>query len=153
MWLDGRYEEQAGFDANAPATWKPSMQALKDAGVRTLAPPMPVLLTLDGGRIVSSAYARAAREAGLRLVTWTLERSGSLEGRRLLLRSIRPAIRNDGDTYRVLDVLARDVGIAAIFSDWPATACSTPTAWALRQDLGVPPGGSEFIRIYGQLSG
>ena len=31
-------------------------------------------------------------------------------------------IRNDGDTYRVLDVLARDAGIAAIFSDWPATA-------------------------------
>lgn len=123
VWLDGRYEEQAGFDANAPATWKPSMQELKDAGVRTLAPPMPVLLTLDGGRIVPSAYARAARAAGLRLVTWTLERSGPLqEGGGFYYESIRPAIRNDGDTYRVLDVLARDVGIAAIFSDWPATA-------------------------------
>lgn len=123
VWLDGRYEEQQGFDANDPATWRPSMPELKSAGVRTLAPPMPVLLALDGDRIVSSAYARAARAAGLRLVTWTLERSGPLaEGGGFYYGSIRRVIRNDGDTYRVLDVLARDAGIAAIFSDWPATA-------------------------------
>ena len=30
-------------------------------------------------------------------------------------------IDNDGDTYVVLDVLAKDVGILGIFSDWPAT--------------------------------
>ena len=78
VWLDGRYEEQQGFDTNDLATWRPSMQELKSAGVRTLAPPMPVLLALDGDGVVSSAYARAARAAGLRLVTWTLERSGPL---------------------------------------------------------------------------
>lgn len=31
------------------------------------------------------------------------------------------AINNDGDMYEVVDVLARDVGVIGIFSDWPAT--------------------------------
>jgi glycerophosphoryl diester phosphodiesterase len=30
-------------------------------------------------------------------------------------------IRREGDTMRVLDVLATQVGILGIFSDWPAT--------------------------------
>ncbi|MDC8445142.1 MAG: hypothetical protein LV471_04340 [Nitrosomonas sp.] len=30
-------------------------------------------------------------------------------------------INNDGDMYQALDVLAQDVGILGIFSDWPAT--------------------------------
>jgi glycerophosphoryl diester phosphodiesterase len=31
------------------------------------------------------------------------------------------AIENDGDMLVTLDVLAKDVGILGIFSDWPAT--------------------------------
>ena len=31
------------------------------------------------------------------------------------------AIKREGDLMRVLDVLARDVGILGVFSDWPAT--------------------------------
>ena len=31
------------------------------------------------------------------------------------------AIHNDGDMYTTLDVLAQDVGIKGIFSDWAAT--------------------------------
>ena len=30
-------------------------------------------------------------------------------------------IKTDSDVYIALDVLARDVGIVGIFSDWPAT--------------------------------
>jgi len=30
-------------------------------------------------------------------------------------------INNSGDMYNVLHVLAQDVGILGIFSDWPAT--------------------------------
>jgi glycerophosphoryl diester phosphodiesterase len=30
-------------------------------------------------------------------------------------------INNDGQMYEVLDVLAREVGIVGMFSDWPAT--------------------------------
>ena len=31
------------------------------------------------------------------------------------------AIKKDSDMYKALDVLARQVGILGIFSDWPAT--------------------------------
>lgn len=31
------------------------------------------------------------------------------------------AINNDGDMLTVIDVLAREVGVIGIFSDWPAT--------------------------------
>ena len=30
-------------------------------------------------------------------------------------------IDNDGDVMTVLDVLAKDVGVIGVFSDWPAT--------------------------------
>ena len=36
--------------------------------------------------------------------------------------TIKDVINNDGDMLEVLDVLAMDVGIIGIFSDWPATA-------------------------------
>ena len=54
----------------------------------------------------------------------TLERSGILVGgdpAEFYYQTFRPAIRRDGDVMKVLDVLARDVGIRGIFSDWAAT--------------------------------
>ena len=36
-------------------------------------------------------------------------------------QSTLAAISNDGDILVTLDVLAKDVGIRGIFSDWPAT--------------------------------
>jgi glycerophosphoryl diester phosphodiesterase len=38
------------------------------------------------------------------------------------VRSPKAAINRDGDTLTVLDVLAKQVGLRAMFSDWPATA-------------------------------
>ena len=66
---------------------------------------------------------RARRQGGgLDIITWTLERSGSLgEGGGWYYRTISEAIDNDGDMLVLLDVLARQVGIRGIFSDWPAT--------------------------------
>ncbi|WP_287409921.1 glycerophosphodiester phosphodiesterase family protein [Oceanithermus sp.] len=122
VWLDGRYKER-GFDPAHPERLKPSMAALAAEGLRFLSPPLWVLLALDDdGRIVPSAYASAARAAGLELIPWTLERSGPLTGGGgWYYRSVRPAIRSDGDVYRVLDVLVNQIGVYAIFSDWPAT--------------------------------
>jgi glycerophosphoryl diester phosphodiesterase len=34
---------------------------------------------------------------------------------------VTAAINNDGDLYTMLDVLARQVKVRGIFSDWPAT--------------------------------
>jgi glycerophosphoryl diester phosphodiesterase len=122
VYLDGRYDG-FGFDHADPSTWSPTMAELAAMGVRIIAPPIWMLLALDDdGRIVPSTYARAASQAGLDIITWTLERSGPLEdGGGWYYRTIADAIDDDGDMLEVLDVLAREVGVRGIFSDWPAT--------------------------------
>lgn len=111
------------FDSNDPGTWSPTMQELADQGVQIIAPPMQFLVTLDeNGEIVPSAYAIEAKAAGMEIITWTLERSGPLtDGGGSYYQTVSDAINNSGDMYNVLDVLAQDVGILGIFSDWPAT--------------------------------
>lgn len=121
VYLDARFRSRS-FDTMDASTFKPTMAELKAMGVNYIAPPMWMLVTLDGDRIVPSAYAKAARAAGLKLITWTLERSGPLKnGGGWYYKSIRDVTDNDGQMFVLLDVLAKDVGIAGIFSDWPAT--------------------------------
>ena len=84
-------------------------------GIRIWAPPTFALLALDGSnRIVASQAARDAKEAGLDIITWTLERSGILaDGNNgFYYQTIEQAITREGDLYKVLDVLAKDVGIS-----------------------------------------
>ena len=82
-----------------------------------------MLMTVENGKIAASAYAKAAREAGLKLITWSLERSGPLatDAGGWYLQSVSDLIDRDGDYFEVLDVMAQDVGVVGIFSDWPAT--------------------------------
>jgi len=122
VYLEERYEKQ-GLDTGKPETWKPSMTELKASGVRILAPPIWAMLTLnDKKEIIPSEYAKAAKAAGLDLIGWSLERDGPLhKGGGFYHKSIKPAIDRDGDTLTVLDVLAKQVGIRGMFSDWPAT--------------------------------
>ncbi|MGH2342233.1 glycerophosphodiester phosphodiesterase family protein [Segnochrobactraceae bacterium EtOH-i3] len=123
VFLDERDETVKGFDTMNPATWSPSMQELADQGVQIIAPSLHMLVTLDAdGKIVPSAYAKEAKAAGLDIITWSLERSGTLaDGGGYYYQSIKDTITTSGDTYRLVDVLAKDVGVIGIFSDWPAT--------------------------------
>jgi glycerophosphoryl diester phosphodiesterase len=121
VFLDDR-NDKGGLDPLRPATFKPSMAELKKQGVNYIAPPMWMLVTLDGGKVVPSPYAREAKAAGLNIITWTLERSGPLAtGGGWYYQSIKAATKSDGAAFEVLDVLAQQVGIKGIFSDWPAT--------------------------------
>ncbi|MEM9683397.1 MAG: glycerophosphodiester phosphodiesterase family protein [Pseudomonadota bacterium] len=121
VYLDGRYAVD-GFDAMKPETYDPSMARLKEMGVNYIAPPMWMLVTVENGEIVPSPYAKEARAAGLKIITWTLERSGPLTtGGGWYYQSIKEATTSDGTVYVLLDVLAQDVGVEGIFSDWPAT--------------------------------
>ncbi len=53
---------------------------------------------------------------------WSLERDGPLDkGGGFYHSSVKAAIDRDGDTLTVLDVLAKQVGVRGMFSDWPAT--------------------------------
>ncbi|MEL0633317.1 glycerophosphodiester phosphodiesterase family protein [Pseudoalteromonas carrageenovora] len=122
VYLDGR-DSEAGFDPSNPDTWQPSMEELVTDGVKILAPPIWMMLSIDNNNdIVPSQYAIDAKAAGLKLIAWSLERSGPLnEGGGYYYQSIADVIDNDGDMMKVVDVLAQDVGVIAIFSDWPAT--------------------------------
>ena len=117
VYLDDRVDAAGGYDLAVAG-----MRDVAAKGVRIIAPPMWALLAVDGSKIVPSSYARAAKGAGLDIITWTLERSGPLAtGGGYYYQSVTPLIDNDGDTYNVLDVLARKVGVLGVFSDWPGT--------------------------------
>lgn len=120
VYLEGRLR---GLDPENPDALSPTMEELAAKGYRYIAPPLWVLVkTGDNGRPVPSAYAIAARDAGLNIIAWTLERSGTLEdGGGWYYQTVRDITDDDGDTLVLLDVLARDVGVVGVFSDWPAT--------------------------------
>jgi glycerophosphoryl diester phosphodiesterase len=118
VYLDERVDTEAGY-ANATA----SIPDLAKRGVKILAPAFFALTKLDqSGKIVPSEYAIAAKKAKINLVGWSFERSGFLnKGGDYYYQYVSKAINNDGDMYTVLDVLVHQVGIMAMFSDWPAT--------------------------------
>ncbi len=122
VYLDGRYDDSS-FDVEDPGSWNPSMEQLAAEGVKVIAPPLWMLIELDPyGNIVPSTYAKRAKDAGLDIITWTLERSGLFKNHGgWYYQTVNSAINTDGQKMEVLDVLAKDVGIIGIFSDWPAT--------------------------------
>lgn len=92
-------------------------------GIQIVAPPTWTLVTLDAdNKIIPSDYAKAINASGLKIITWTLERSGLLkDGGGYYYQSVTDGIETDGDTMILLDVLAKDVGVMGVFSDWAAT--------------------------------
>lgn len=123
VFLDDRDETDKGFDISKPESWKPGMKELADQGVKILAPPLWMLVSVgEGGNIVPSRYAEEAKKAGLGLISWSLERSGPLkDGGGYYYQSIKNITKRDGDMLALLDVLAKQIGVIGVFSDWPAT--------------------------------
>jgi glycerophosphoryl diester phosphodiesterase len=116
------YLDDANVVAELPAAAE--LASYRAQGIRIVAPPLFALLTADAnGNILPSQYARDAKRAGLDIITWTLERSGILaDGNNgFYYQSFDTAITREGDMMKVLDVLANDIGVLGVFSDWPAT--------------------------------
>ena len=121
VFLDGRYAV-SGFDHTDPTTYEPSMSELVADGVEIIAPPMWMLLAEENGEIVPSIYAREAKRAGLEIIAWSFERSGPLvNDGEWYHQTTDNIVNNDGDKMVSLHVLAKQVGILGIFSDWPAS--------------------------------
>lgn len=111
-----------GFKAQDPSTWKYTMAELKAMGIQNLAPATFMLVTNNNGKVAPSEFAKQAKAQGFGLITWTIERSGPLaNGGGWYYSGINDITNNDGDVYNLVDVLAKDVGVKGIFSDWPAT--------------------------------
>ena len=75
-----------------------------------------------------SQLAKDLKGMGFDIITWTFERSDLREGSKASRAGFywdfdptAQVIKTDGDMYKALDVLAREVKIPGIFSDWPAT--------------------------------
>lgn len=99
-----------------------TLRSYRAEGIRIVAPPIFALLESEGDRFVPSAYARAAKSAGLSMIAWTLERSGPLADgdNGFYYQTFDSAVSREGDLMRVIDTLAREVGVMGIFSDWAA---------------------------------
>ncbi len=123
VFLDSPADAQSGHTPPSVADFK----ALRNQGLRVIAVSMEDYVTLDANnKIVPSDYGKNAKAAGLKLISWTTERSGRI------VEEVIPSgggyyattiggLHNDGDIMRTIDVLARDVGIIGLFSDWPGT--------------------------------
>ena len=99
---------------------------LRKLGVRIVAPPIPALLSVENGQVVPSTLARNLKRLGFDIITWSFERADLRQGaaKAGFYYAFDPAgeaIRKDSDMYVALDVLARQVRVKGIFSDWPGT--------------------------------
>ncbi|HMW71311.1 MAG TPA: glycerophosphodiester phosphodiesterase family protein, partial [Cellvibrionaceae bacterium] len=129
FWIknEPKFGRQAVYldDANTPAELPSAadLKALKAEGVKIVAPPLWALVKLDNkNKIVPSDYALNAKAAGLEIITWSFERAGPLKnGGGWYYQTVNSALNNDGDMMEVLDVIARQVGVIGVFSDWPAS--------------------------------
>jgi glycerophosphoryl diester phosphodiesterase len=116
----------------------------KAAGVNIMGPAIPMLVTVgpDNKTYVPSDYAKAVQAAGLDIIAWTFERSGPLATAKSREEYYFNTVANityfDGQYYEMLDVLANQIGIKGLFSDWAATV----TYFANCFDLKGPVGGS-----------
>lgn len=123
-----------GADGPADLPDLATLKRYRAQGIRIWAPPLFALLAAEQGKIVASKTARDAKTAGLDLITWTVERSGVLaDGNNgWYYQTFDSAVRREGDLLQALHVLAQDVGVIGVFSDWPATTTFYANCMGLR---------------------
>ncbi|KAK0617780.1 PLC-like phosphodiesterase [Bombardia bombarda] len=118
--------DESGDEAGTFPSAVANLTNYAKAGVKYIAPPLPYLVTVgkDSKSIVPSVYATTAKKLGLKIITWSLERSGWLNDEShggYYYESIGGVTNNDGDVFNLLHVLAQEVGVVGVFSDWSAT--------------------------------
>lgn len=134
-WI--RYEPQFGKQAvylddvdpgnGFPRLSLDELKQLKREGVKIVAPPMGVLLSVDSnGELIASEYANDIKSLGFEIITWSFERADLRRGAAgagfyYAFDPTGVAIKKDSDMYKALDALARKVKVKGVFSDWPAT--------------------------------
>ena len=98
------------------------MANMREAGLEYLAPAVPLLVATKDGAIAPSDYATAAKEAGFKLIAWSVERSAPLaDGGGWYYTNINDITTKDSDLLKLIDFLAQELKVVGIFSDWPAT--------------------------------
>jgi glycerophosphoryl diester phosphodiesterase len=120
-----------------------NLTTVRAAGVNIIGPAIPMLVApggADNKTIVPSAYAHAVKAAGLDIIAWTFERSGPLATvkarREYYFSTIANITTHDGQYYEVLDVLANQIGVKAVFSDWSSTVTYFANCFGLKGPVG-----------------
>lgn len=131
VMLDGRSLQQ--LNPQAPTSFSPSMEEMRALGITIIASPLWMLLNVnDQGELEASAYAEFAKAADLKIIAWSVERSDMSQGSKNREGHLNwyyqfdhhpdhQVIKTEGDVYKVIDALAKRVGVIGIFSDWPET--------------------------------
>lgn len=118
-------DEKEDHDEESIDAW---IELLVDNNVNIVAPPLWQLVEADESkptRMAATYYAKQAKAAGLDIITWTLERTPpGLDG--WYWQSLQSLNDSDsdlveGDRFNMLYVLAFEVEVLGVFSDWPAT--------------------------------
>lgn len=147
--LDNKYDASPEeFDA-----WH---EYLHSNGVKIVAPPMWMLVNTtdnvdaevapmsEGLGIAPSKYTESAKAHGLDIITWTLERtSPGLNG--WYWQSVADNDLTEGDRLGLLQVLAEDVGVLGVFSDWPATTTFFANCMGIGMEEEATSGSSSII--------
>jgi glycerophosphoryl diester phosphodiesterase len=143
-------DDQEDLDA---AGFNALFDELVAGGAKIVAPPMWRLVEADESaelRMKPSQYAIDAKAKGLAIITWTLERAGpglddwywqTLSG----LEADGVSGLVEGDKYNLLHVLAFDVGVLGVFSDWPATTTFFANCYNLGLSGAEPEVGDESV--------
>jgi glycerophosphoryl diester phosphodiesterase len=118
-----------------------NLSTVRADGVNIIGPAIPMLITPGpNGTIVPSEYASAIKANGLDIIAWTFERSGPLATvkarQEYYFSTVANVTNHDGQYYEVLDVLANQIGIKAMFSDWSATVTYFANCFGLRGPVG-----------------
>ncbi|MPW27532.1 glycerophosphodiester phosphodiesterase [Agarivorans sp. B2Z047] len=82
----------------------PSPTEIAAKNINIVAPIYTALVEEQDGAVVATDYAKQLKEAGLDLITWTIERKYT-----------------SMHEFEVLNVLKKDLELVGVFSDWPAT--------------------------------
>jgi glycerophosphoryl diester phosphodiesterase len=115
-----------------------ALAGIRAKGVNIIAPPINYLLNLtaDNKTVVPSRYAIEAKRVGLDIISWTFERSGPLpfvlRDNQYYYSSIAQGMHTDGQVYEVLDVLANQIGIKGLFTDWASTVTFFANCFGLK---------------------
>lgn len=119
-----------------------NLSIARAAGVNIIGPSIPMLLTVasDNKTIVPSEYANAIKANGMDIIAWTYERSGPLatvkSREEYYFSTVANATYYDGQYFEVLYVLANQIGIKALFSDWSATVTYFASCFGLKGPVG-----------------
>ncbi|KAK5087859.1 hypothetical protein LTR05_002074 [Lithohypha guttulata] len=137
------YLDEEGDTPETLVTAAARLPSLKAQGVNIIAPPINYLLTYGdatNSTIVPSPYATAAKAAGLDIIAWLFERSGPLttvDARQdYYYSTFSQAVSHDGQLYEVLDIMANEIGIVGMFSDWSATTTYFANCFGLQGPYG-----------------